>query len=161
MPPIRVAVVDESVLVRGLLAEAINRQPDMVCVGSARDPLAARELLREGADVLTLDAGMTRIDALELLSRLMRLRTVPVVLVVPAGERGDEIECKARGMGVRGIVRRPASRGTDGTRLLVGEIVRTLREVSAGITAPTAAAPLRRWQPVARPAARVPAVAAG
>ena len=39
---IRVVVVDDSALVRSLLTEIINRQPDMECVGAANDPLVAR-----------------------------------------------------------------------------------------------------------------------
>ena len=44
---IRVVVVDDSALVRSLLAEIINRQKDMECVGTANDPLVAREMIRE------------------------------------------------------------------------------------------------------------------
>ena len=43
-PRIRVLVVDDSALVRSLLAEIVNRQPDMQCIGAAADPLAAREM---------------------------------------------------------------------------------------------------------------------
>ncbi len=42
----RVVVVDDSALVRSLLAEIIDRQPDMCCVGAAADPLVAREMIR-------------------------------------------------------------------------------------------------------------------
>ena len=42
----RVVVVDDSALVRSLLSEIINREPDMRCVGTAADPLIARELIR-------------------------------------------------------------------------------------------------------------------
>ncbi|SUY72552.1 Chemotaxis response regulator protein-glutamate methylesterase [Comamonas terrigena] len=44
---IRVIVVDDSALVRSLLAEIINRQSDMECIGTANDPLIAREMIRE------------------------------------------------------------------------------------------------------------------
>ena len=44
MPKTRVVVVDDSALVRSLLAEIINRQPDMECIGSAADPFAARSM---------------------------------------------------------------------------------------------------------------------
>jgi two-component system chemotaxis response regulator CheB len=55
----RVVVVDDSALVRGLLAEIIDRQPDMVCIGTAADPLVAREMIREkNPDVITLDIDM-------------------------------------------------------------------------------------------------------
>ena len=43
---ISVLVVDDSALVRGLLTEIIDRQPDMHCVGAAADPLLAREMIR-------------------------------------------------------------------------------------------------------------------
>jgi two-component system chemotaxis response regulator CheB len=43
--PIRVVVVDDSALIRSLLSEIINRQPDMTCVGAAHDPLIAREMI--------------------------------------------------------------------------------------------------------------------
>jgi two-component system, chemotaxis family, protein-glutamate methylesterase/glutaminase len=51
----RVIVVDDSALVRGLLAEIIDRQPDMCCIGAAADPLVAREMIRNlNPDVITL-----------------------------------------------------------------------------------------------------------
>jgi two-component system chemotaxis response regulator CheB len=51
---IRVVVVDDSALVRSLLAEIINRQVDMACVGAASDPIVAREMIRElDPDVIT------------------------------------------------------------------------------------------------------------
>ena len=46
MAKTRVVVVDDSALVRSLLTEIINRQPDMECVGAASDPLVARGMIR-------------------------------------------------------------------------------------------------------------------
>jgi hypothetical protein len=61
-----VVVVDDSALVRSLLAEIINRQPDMTCIGTAADPLAAREMIRNlNPDVITLDVEMPRMDGLD------------------------------------------------------------------------------------------------
>jgi two-component system chemotaxis response regulator CheB len=58
---IRVIVVDDSALVRSLLSEIINRQRDMECIGTANDPLVAREMIRElNPDVITLDVEMPR-----------------------------------------------------------------------------------------------------
>lgn len=62
---ILVVVVDDSALVRSLLAEIINRQKDMECIGTANDPLIAREMIRElNPDVLTLDVEMPRMDGM-------------------------------------------------------------------------------------------------
>ena len=64
---------DDSALVRSLLTEIINRQSDMECVGSASDPLVAREMIRNlNPDVITLDVEMPRMDGIDFLSRLMR-----------------------------------------------------------------------------------------
>ena len=58
----RVIVVDDSALVRSLLAEIINRQRDMECIGTANDPLIAREMIREmNPDVITLDVDTTNL----------------------------------------------------------------------------------------------------
>ena len=80
----KVLVVDDSALVRSLLTEIINRQTDMQCVGAAADPLVAREMIRElNPDVLTLDVEMPRMDGLDFLAKLMRLRPMPVLMVSP------------------------------------------------------------------------------
>jgi two-component system chemotaxis response regulator CheB len=116
-----VVVVDDSALVRGLLAEIINRQPDMECIGAASDPLVAREMIRNlNPDVITLDVEMPRMDGIDFLSKLMRLRPMPVVMVSTLTERGAEVTLKALelGGGLRGQAqdrrgRRPAPAGED------------------------------------------------
>ena len=88
---IRVIVVDDSALVRSLLSEIINRQRDMECIGTANDPLVAREMIRElNPDVITLDVEMPRMDGIDFLGRLMRLRPMPVVMISTLTERGAE-----------------------------------------------------------------------
>src|SRR5699024_11816660 len=82
MTKIRVLCVDDSALIRGLMAEIINQHNDMEVVATAPDPLIARELIKQYApDVLTLDVEMPRMDGLDFLERLMRLRPMPVVMV--------------------------------------------------------------------------------
>ena len=74
MPKTRVVVVDDSALVRSILTEIINRQPDMACIGAAADPYAAREMIRNlDPDVITLDVEMPRMDGLTFIENLMRL----------------------------------------------------------------------------------------
>lgn len=128
MAKIRVVVVDDSALVRSLLTEIINRQHDMQCVGAAADPLVAREMIRElNPDVITLDVEMPRMDGLEFLSRLMRLRPMPVVMVSTLTEQGADITLRALEMGAVDFVAKPRIGVSSGLNELAGDIVDKIR----------------------------------
>ena len=95
-PKKRVIVVDDSALIRKLLSQMINSQPDMEVVGVAPDPLVARELIRSlNPDVITLDIEMPKMDGLDFLDRLMRLRPMPVVMVSTLTARGSDATLRA------------------------------------------------------------------
>ncbi|MFM2119570.1 MAG: hypothetical protein RL722_1038 [Pseudomonadota bacterium] len=128
MAKIRVVVVDDSALVRSLLAEIINRQPDMESVGTASDPYVARELIRNlNPDVITLDVEMPRMDGIDFLSKLMRLRPMPVVMVSTLTERGAEVTLKALELGAVDFVAKPRLGIADGLRQLELEITDKIR----------------------------------
>jgi two-component system chemotaxis response regulator CheB len=124
----RVVVVDDSALVRGLLSEIIDRQSDMCCVGAASDPLVAREMIRNlSPDVITLDIEMPRMDGLDFLARLMRLRPMPVVMVSTLTERGAEVTLKALELGAVDFVAKPKIGVSDGLRQLGNDITDKIR----------------------------------
>ena len=125
---IRVLVVDDSALVRSLLTEIINRQADMVCVGAANDPLIAREMIRElNPDVLTLDVEMPRMDGIDFLGRLMRLRPMPVVMVSTLTAQGAEVTLRALELGAIDFVAKPRIGLASGLNALGSEIVEKVR----------------------------------
>lgn len=125
---IRVVVVDDSALVRSLLAEIINRQRDMECVGTANDPLVAREMIRElNPDVITLDVEMPRMDGIDFLGRLMRLRPMPVVMISTLTERGAEVTMKALELGAVDFVAKPRVGLASGINELASLIVDKIR----------------------------------
>lgn len=131
MKKIRVVVVDDSALVRSILSEIINRQPDMECVGVANDPIVAREMIRErNPDVITLDIEMPRMDGLDFLARLMRLRPMPVVMISTLTERGAEVTLKALELGAVDFVSKPRMGVADGLSNLSTEIVDKIRIAS-------------------------------
>jgi two-component system, chemotaxis family, protein-glutamate methylesterase/glutaminase len=128
MAKTRVVVVDDSALVRSILTEIINKQPDMECIGSAADPLIAREMIRNlNPDVITLDVEMPRMDGIDFLSRLMRLRPMPVVMVSTLTERGAEVTMKALELGAVDFVAKPKIGVADGIRQLSDDITDKIR----------------------------------
>lgn len=142
MAKIRVVVVDDSALVRSLLTEIINKQPDMECVGAANDPLVAREMIRElNPDVITLDVEMPRMDGLDFLSRLMRLRPMPVVMVSTLTEKGAEITMRALEMGAIDFVAKPRIGVSTGLKDLSNEIVDKIRTAAVAHVSRHAHAP--------------------
>ena len=105
---IKVLIVDDSALIRSVMKEIIGSQPDMEVVGVAPDPLVARELIKQtNPDVLTLDVEMPKMDGLDFLEKLMRLRPMPVVMVSSLTERGSEITMRALELGAVDFVTKP------------------------------------------------------
>ncbi len=115
MQKIKVLCVDDSALIRSLMTEIINGQPDMMVCATAPDPLVARDLIKQhNPDVLTLDVEMPRMDGLDFLEKLMRLRPMPVVMVSSLTERGSEITLRALELGAVDFVTKPKVGIRDG-----------------------------------------------
>ncbi len=108
MSKIKVMCVDDSALMRQLMTEIINSHPDMEMVATAPDPLAARDLIKQyNPQVLTLDVEMPRMDGLDFLEKLMRLRPMPVVMVSSLTGKGSEVTLRALELGAVDFVTKP------------------------------------------------------
>lgn len=123
MRKIKVLIIDDSALIRSVMKEIINGHPDMEVVGQAPDPISARDLIKQvDPDVLTLDVEMPRMNGLEFLEKLMRLRPMPVVMVSSLAEQGNEVTLKALELGAVDFVTKPRLGVTDGLNELADEI---------------------------------------
>ena len=128
MSKIRVMVVDDSALVRSLLAGIVNAQSDMTCIGAASDPYEAREMIRNlDPDVLTLDVEMPRMDGIDFLEKLMRLRPMPVVMVSTLTERGAAVTMRALELGAVDFVAKPKMGLSRGLNEAAGELADKIR----------------------------------
>lgn len=133
MKKIRVLIIDDSALVRQLLTEILNGDPQIEVVGAAPDPYIAREKIKAlNPDVLTLDIEMPRMDGLTFLGNLMRLRPMPVVMISSLTERGAEVALQALELGAVDFVSKPKLDVAHGMQEYTEEI-RTKVRVAAGV----------------------------
>jgi len=105
---IRVLIIDDSAIVRQVLTEVLSDTDDIEVVGTAIDPLIARDKIKAlNPDVLTLDIEMPRMDGITFLEKLMRLRPMPVVMISTLTEKGASITFKALELGAVDFVAKP------------------------------------------------------
>ncbi|MDF3981059.1 chemotaxis response regulator protein-glutamate methylesterase [Luteibacter sp. PPL554] len=110
MQKVRVLIVDDSALVRKVLTAMLESDPGIEVVGTAPDPLIAREKIKAlNPDVLTLDVEMPRMDGLTFLENLMRLRPMPVVMVSTLTERGADVTLRALELGAVDFFTKPSA----------------------------------------------------
>ena len=82
MLPIKVLIVDDSIVFRELLVQNLGRDPAIQVVGTARDPFEARDaILALKPDVMTLDIELPRMNGIEFLRKLMPQYPLPVVVI--------------------------------------------------------------------------------
>jgi two-component system chemotaxis response regulator CheB len=128
---IKVLCVDDSALIRDLLSEIIGSQPDMEVVAVASDPIQARDLIKKhNPDVLTLDVEMPRMDGLDFLERLMRLRPMPVLMISSLTQAGSEITLRALELGALDFVAKPSLGIRRGMQEYTEEIAEKIRAAS-------------------------------
>ncbi|WP_313642238.1 chemotaxis response regulator protein-glutamate methylesterase [Stenotrophomonas sp.] len=150
-PPCRVLVIDDSALVRQVLSEILAADPGIEVVGTAADPLLAREKIKRlNPDVLTLDVEMPRMDGLAFLENLMRLHPLPVVMVSSLTERGADTTLQALALGAVDFVAKPKLDVARGLEAYAEEL-RGKVKMAARSRVRASASPLRR--PASSPAA--------
>lgn len=125
---IKVLIVDDSALMRSMLSEVINSASDLEVVGVAPDPIIAREMIKtHNPDVLTLDIEMPKMDGLDFLARLMRLRPMPVVMISSLTQRGSEGTLQALELGAVDFLPKPKLDSTAGIENYRVEICEKVR----------------------------------
>lgn len=124
----RLLIVDDSALVRQVLAGIFNQTPDIDVVGVAHDPYMAREKIKQlNPDVLTLDVEMPHMDGVTFLGNLMRLRPMPVVMVSSLTEQGADITLRTLEYGAVDYVAKPKVDVAEGLKDYTDEILSKVR----------------------------------
>jgi two-component system chemotaxis response regulator CheB len=157
MSKIRVLVVDDSALVRKLLTEILNADPDIEVVGSAMDPHFARDKIKElNPDVLTLDVEMPRMDGITFLRNLMRLRPMPVVMISTLTQKGADTTLEALELGAVDYVAKPTNDLTNKLNDFAQEIIAKVK-VAAAVPKSVIERPRPALTPVDKSLVEIPA----
>lgn len=105
---IKVLIIDDSALIRQLLKEILSQDPAIEVVGTAPDPLIARDKIKQlSPDVLTLDIEMPKMDGITFLKNLMRLRPMPVIMISTLTDAGADVTLEALEIGAIDFVSKP------------------------------------------------------
>ena len=112
---IKVLIVDDSRMIREVLTDILKEQSDIEVVGAAADAFEARDMIKSlNPDVITLDVEMPRMDGLDFLARLMRLRPMPVVMVSTRTQAGAQATLDALASGAVDFVPKPGAHPSAG-----------------------------------------------
>lgn len=137
MAKIRVLVIDDSALIRQMLTEILNSRDDIEVVGTAEDPLVAREKIKQlSPDVLTLDIEMPKMTGLQFLQNLMRLRPMPVIMVSTLTERGAPETLEALELGAVDYICKPKAKTETKLRIFADDLVDKVRMASTARVRP-------------------------
>ncbi len=140
----RVLIVDDSALVRQMLTQMLSADPGIEVVGTAADPLIARQKIKElTPDVVTLDVEMPNMDGLTFLERIMRLRPMPVVMVSTLTQKGAEVTLQALEMGAVDFVAKPTVDLRSGLTQKAEELIAKVKAAAGSRVAPRTEAPAR------------------
>jgi two-component system chemotaxis response regulator CheB len=145
---IKVLIVDDSAVIREVLSRTLGRDGDIIVVGTAVDPIDAREKIKSlTPDVVTLDIEMPNMNGLAFLDKLMRLRPLPVVMVSTLTTKGASETLLALELGAVDFVAKPShdlAGGLEAFGANLREKVRAAAHSSVrGGTAPKATAPAK------------------
>jgi two-component system chemotaxis response regulator CheB len=128
MPRLRVLIVDDSALMRQMLSAVLGSDPGIEVVGTAPDPLVAREKIKAlKPDVMTLDVEMPGMDGIAFLERVMTLRPMPVVMVSSLTASGAAVTLRAMELGAVDVFCKPDDSAQGGLAAHGAELIEKVK----------------------------------
>lgn len=153
-------VVDDSVVIRGLISRWIEAEPDMVVAASLRTGLdAVNQVERANPDVVVLDIEMPELDGISALPQLLaKKRNLIVIMASTLTRRNAEISFKALSLGAADYIPKPEStREIAAADIFKHDLIQKIRHLAAKRRRPVALASAREQEP--RPIQATPAPA--
>src|ERR1700688_3299181 len=134
--PLRVMVVDDSVVIRGLISRWMAAEPDMVVAASLRTGLdAVNQVDRVNPDVAVLDIEMPELDGFSARPQLLaKKRTLIVIMASPLPRRNAEVSFKALSLGASDYIPKPEStREAAAAETFHHDLIQKIRSLGAKV----------------------------
>ncbi|MBL8074391.1 MAG: chemotaxis response regulator protein-glutamate methylesterase [Nitrospira sp.] len=149
MKKIRVLNVDDSALMRQVLASLLAKDPEIEVIGSAPDPYVAREKIKTlNPDVITLDVEMPRMDGITFLEKLMRGHPMPVVMVSSLTEAGCQTTLRALELGAVDFITKPKIDLREGMDEVAQDLIAKVKAAACAKVKPDAVGAKREVKPL-------------
>src|SRR5271167_499535 len=144
--PLRVMLVDDSAVIRGLISRWIAAETDMVVAASLRTGLdAVNQVERVNPDVAVLDIEMPELDGISALPQLLaKKRNLIIIMASTLTRRNAEISFKALSLGASDYIPKPEStREAGAAETFHHDLIQKIRSLGAKVrrTAPAPASP--------------------
>jgi two-component system chemotaxis response regulator CheB len=152
MPKLRILIVDDSVVVRRILTDALSAEPDLEVISAAHGRIALAKLVQVNPDLVTLDMEMPELDGLSTLKELRKTHPkLPVIMFSTLTERGGAATLDALAAGANDYVTKPSNVGSVGIAIsrIKDELIPKIRAL-CGIQQPVVSdpAPPKRKPPL-------------
>src|SRR5882724_7448971 len=134
--PLRVMVVDDSAVIRGLISRWVSTEPDMVVAASLRTGLdAVNQIERVNPDVAVLDIEMPELDGISALPLLLaKKRNLIIIMASTLTRRNAEISFKALSLGASDYIPKPEStRESSAAETFRHDLVQKIRHLGAKV----------------------------
>jgi two-component system, chemotaxis family, protein-glutamate methylesterase/glutaminase len=134
--PLRVMVVDDSVVIRGMISRWVGSEPDMVVAASLRTGLdAVNQIERINPDVAVLDIEMPDLDGISALPLLLaKKRNLVIIMASTLTRRNAEISFKALSLGASDYIPKPEStREPAAAETFRHDLVQKIRHLGAKV----------------------------
>ncbi|QWG24429.1 chemotaxis response regulator protein-glutamate methylesterase [Bradyrhizobium sediminis] len=142
--PLRVMVVDDSVVIRGLISRWVGSEPDMVVAASLRTGLdAVNQIERVNPDVAVLDIEMPELDGISALPLLLaKKRNLIIIMASTLTRRNAEISFKALSLGASDYIPKPEStREQAAAETFHHDLIQKIRSLGAKLRRTVPASP--------------------
>lgn len=131
---IRVMIVDDSAIVRGMVSRWLDQRADIEVVAMAVDGLhALKKLEAHEVDVCVLDIEMPNMSGLEALPKLLALRPrLKVIMASTLSERGAEVTLRALALGATDFIPKPSTTRLGGAEGFQRDLIEKIVQLGRG-----------------------------